>query len=833
MKRVIEPAIRLMNHLNYPQKFTLIGVIILFPVLFFIYTIIADIDRDVSFTKKEQLGVEYNLHLKYLMDDFQQHRGMSHAYLRGYVAFKDDIKEKKLQIEMRIEDIDNVDDRLGETLKSTEKWEAIKERWNHFERDANYLTAVENYEEHTRLIEELLQFMSYIGNTSNLFLDSKLTNYHLITTYSKLPYMAEKLGQARGLGAGYIAQKSLSFDERTELFIRSILIDSTLKEIKQGVELILKEDIPQKELIDLLITETSINTNGFLYQLENDLLQAATVNMDSSYYFNIATKAIDSALNLYIVEAKILNDLLEKDIRVLESKRNGLIILSLVILLTVTYLFIGFFLSVRNTIATLEHTASRMGQGHLDEKVKLDTKDELKLVGDSFNKMAEAFRMKIKEHEEMTESLRRSDERFRKIFTHSGIGIGLRKPTGEIIEINPVLEKITGYTRKELENIPITKISEAVQPEGRLFQELITGKRDAYSIEKKYFQPSGQIVLGKLTVTLFPSDDPQENYYILGIVEDITEKKKMEQELKDREKWFRFITEHSTDIITNHKKDGTYLYVSPVMQDILGYHPDELIGQSPLDYIYKDDQDLVIKEISEVIDPNYNDINTFSYRMLKKDGSFTWIETTARSSYQEGGRLGEIIAVSRDITKRKVIEEQLRETNDILQKLSSLDGLTGIANRRSFDDFLQREWHRAYPLSLIMLDIDFFKKFNDTYGHQQGDVCLQKVANTLKNTVRRSTDLVARYGGEEFAVVLPNTDADVAYQLAENIRNNISGLNIPHEASYIADYVTISVGVATVVPAQYKDPKELIEKADRALYNAKNEGRNQVRVSEM
>jgi len=173
---------------------------------------------------------------------------------------------------------------------------------------------------------------------------------------------------------------------------------------------------------------------------------------------------------------------------------------------------------------------------------------------------------------------------------------------------------------------------------------------------------------------------------------------------------------------------------------------------------------------------------------------------------------------------------QLEQVNQELDFLSSVDGLTLIANRRQFDQFLTQTWllaaRNTEPIALIMCDIDFFKAYNDHYGHLQGDECLKKVAAVLKKSIKRPSDLVARYGGEEFAVVLPNTDAAGAANVAETLRDNVESLEIPHLSSSVTPKVTISLGVAVGHATFGVLPETLIESADNALYQAKKNGRN-------
>jgi diguanylate cyclase (GGDEF)-like protein len=173
---------------------------------------------------------------------------------------------------------------------------------------------------------------------------------------------------------------------------------------------------------------------------------------------------------------------------------------------------------------------------------------------------------------------------------------------------------------------------------------------------------------------------------------------------------------------------------------------------------------------------------------------------------------------------------QLESMNQELQRLVSVDGLTQVANRRRFDEYLQQQWQQMQrerlSLSLILCDIDFFKLYNDTYGHQAGDDCLRQVAKVIQRSAKRSVDLAARYGGEEFAVILPNTNLRGAVQVSKEIQAKIKSLLIPHSSSKIGQQVTVSLGVSSMVPTPSNIAAMLITTADKALYQAKAEGRN-------
>lgn len=223
-------------------------------------------------------------------------------------------------------------------------------------------------------------------------------------------------------------------------------------------------------------------------------------------------------------------------------------------------------------------------------------------------------------------------------------------------------------------------------------------------------------------------------------------------------------------------------------------------------------------------------IHAENWCVMPQVGARLYLAIDAGPIYDKAGKLVAVVETLRDMTAQK--EAQLA-----LQRLATKDGLTGVANRRCFDETLHLEWRRAqreaHVMSLIMVDVDYFKRYNDTYGHQRGDECLKVVAGTMVAELFRPADLVARYGGEEFAVILPNTATGGAGLVAERIRGAVARLQIPHGGSEIADHVTVSLGVATLLPEQGNSPELLVASADGALYRAKHDGRNRIASVEL
>ena len=305
----------------------------------------------------------------------------------------------------------------------------------------------------------------------------------------------------------------------------------------------------------------------------------------------------------------------------------------------------------------------------------------------------------------------------------------------------------------------------------------------------------------------------------------------MQQAVAISEEHHRLLAENATDMITLISPQLIRMYVSPACREMLGREPEELLGRHGTSNIHPAD----LAAMAGLLDAFINSPNTTEraqYRAIHRDGRILWLESSGRRLPGNEG----FVVTTRDVTERRAMEEKLEAANRLLRVQALQDPLTGIANRRRFDDMLGVEFRRAQrlaePVSILMIDIDCFKSYNDTYGHPAGDACLRMVAATIEAQLRRSGDLLGRYGGEEFACVLPGADGAGALRVAEQVRAAIELMMIAHSASP-RGFLTVSIGLVTIDPPREDDgPAEYVEAADTALYQAKHAGRNTVCVAQ-
>ncbi len=274
---------------------------------------------------------------------------------------------------------------------------------------------------------------------------------------------------------------------------------------------------------------------------------------------------------------------------------------------------------------------------------------------------------------------------------------------------------------------------------------------------------------------------------------------------------------------------ATFAYIGPQIEPLLGWKQDSWVTVNDwAERMHPDDRawvvDYCVSQSQAGVD------HEADYRALNAQGEYVWIRDVVHVVRNAAGEPEALIGFMFDISERKKTEERLLDLQKQLEDFSFRDGLTGVSNRRKFDAVLDEEWDAArrhtQPLSLILIDIDFFKQYNDCYGHVQGDECLKRVGAALGSVANRPRDLLARYGGEEFVLVLPATDEAAALRVGERVRQALFKAQIPHAASAVGQLLTVSQGVGTIIPSASDTLMQFIDTVDRRLYRAKQAGRD-------
>ncbi|MDR3631252.1 MAG: diguanylate cyclase [Desulfocapsaceae bacterium] len=488
---------------------------------------------------------------------------------------------------------------------------------------------------------------------------------------------------------------------------------------------------------------------------------------------------------------------------------------------------------------------------------------------------------------QLTCDLQESEIRYASVVNAMAEGFFMQMRDGEITAANPAAERILGRPLAQIMGSVFGNTHcEAIHGDGSPFTEdchpsqvaLTTGEPQNDVIMGVYRHDGSLVWLSINSRPLIAAGDTIP-YAVVTTFHDITERNRAEEALRKSEQKFRAIFDHTFQFIGLIDTEGIVLDVNRSALALNKTKESEVVGkffwETPWwthSSVLQEQLRLAVKKAAE------GEFLQFEATHPDYGGNIHYIDFSLKPVWDQDGKVVMIIPEGRDVTRRRLAEEEIRnlnqkleervlertvelneknselslevherkqaekelreakecleETNRMLETLSITDHLTGLANRRYFDEALTREYARhlrsGTEVSMIMLDIDFFKAYNDSYGHVYGDACLQQISLVMGKCASRAVDIVARYGGEEFACILPETNRGGAVVIAEKIRSGIIGLAIPHESSSISDCVTASLGVITVICTADTPPSDVVVMADKMLYKAKLNGRNRV-----
>lgn len=411
MKRLFAPAMGMVNRLKYAQKFAVIGIILLIPMIVMLFLLLQQQNTEINELKLEQSGATYNSEVKSFLTHVQQHRGMASAFLNGDKSFEDQMKEKQAQIAETIERIHTLEAKYGEVLGTSDRWTNIENEWLHIQERVFKMQAQDSFSTHTALIAQVLDLLVHVGDTSHLKTDSRLDGSYLAEGILKtLPQLTEQLGQMRAVGSGIASIKFVTSDQNIQVTALTDKSRSLLADAVRQVGVVTDANPDLKDRLDPLMKEAQTYVNEFLIMTTAEILKSNTITVNPGDYFNTATETISKVIALYDANTEILNEyLMQQEEQLVQQRAIVLTIIAISILIAI-YLFVGFYLSVRLSVSSLEKVAAQLAEGDLTTRVKLRTRDELALVGEAFNKMADSFNEMIAKTKEVSEQVAASSE---------------------------------------------------------------------------------------------------------------------------------------------------------------------------------------------------------------------------------------------------------------------------------------------------------------------------------------------------------------------------------------------------------------------------------------
>ncbi|WP_013324571.1 diguanylate cyclase domain-containing protein [Gloeothece verrucosa] len=497
---------------------------------------------------------------------------------------------------------------------------------------------------------------------------------------------------------------------------------------------------------------------------------------------------------------------------------------------------------------------------------------EVKELTESFNQMAQQLQQSYETMRSLNQELADKEAYVTNLLEMLPIGVALHDQNGTVTYLNQVakqllkIESIPLATREELsnvynvyqvgtnelyppENIPALR---ALEGETVLLENLEIHLPHAEIIilevnATPVFNQQGEIISSIVAfqdITLRQQAEQLLSRYnreleaevqqrTLALEKEIQERQKTEAALRESETRFREAFATAAVGMAIVSLEGKFIQVNASLCEMFGYEEMALLKLSVEEVTYPEDLELDLELVRQIIIGKIAHYH-LEKRYIHRNGHLIWGLLSVALIRNPDQQPLYVIAQVQNITAQKEAEAALLEANRELEHLIRIDPLTQVPNRRYFDEYFQQEWQRGIreeqPLSLILLDVDYFKRYNDYYGHPAGDRCLAAVAQAVKQSLKRPADQVARYGGEEFAVILPHTALEGGMIMAKQIQDSLQQFSLPHKRSPISNCVTVSLGISCIIPSSFMSSERLIIQADQALYQAKQQGRNRYAI---
>lgn len=783
------------------EKFLKIGVLIMFLIggtLFLFNNFVTNYNQEIEKTKHKIEGVEFAQKLQKFILKLQKLRGYSQfeemsVSEANWDVVKNSVEMIKTDVKKDIFNIKRFNS-LYPTLFDEGYIHIINEIETLLE-NSNKEDRTILYQKYTHIIAQLHEKMYNIGFKSRLLLESESDKYFYVETMLKnIPNFIEVIGKIRAKTTKAIMDKSTNAELKYSIQNNCLICEEHTKQIYKTISEI-GNDTEKTRLLSML-ESIHVETNSMREYVKNTIMSDKT-NIDALEFFTIATNLIDKAFSLYSVNAEFLNQKLYVKLGELnETKRYGIIIGAIVVL----FIFLTIFSMIRSYM--LYSKSEKKIKNNLTSIIKLKNDlEKCKTIQDISSSALYFFSNKFNI---IQGAIYLFNEENNKLYLASSYATNEMKP---IVELG---EGLIGEVAIQMKHIHIH--SNSTKTHFKIESTTIEPNNICTIPLISYDKIFGVLQLGFLGKNeIIHNDDFQ--YFIDMIIGFLRDAKHLET----TKKYIELIDKHVITSKTNTK--GIITDVSDAFTKISGYSKKEIIGKSHSVVAHPDTPKEVYENLWKTI--LSGKIYKGEVKNLNKNGNEYWIETTITPQMDKYNNILGFSAIIRDITDKKRIEEY-----------SITDALTGLYNRRFFDSNFTKEYKISKRdnknLVLLIIDIDYFKQYNDFYGHQKGDEVLKSISVAMKSSFKRANDYVYRLGGEEFAISFYSNNQKNALERAEFLRKNIEDLKIEHQASDISKYVSISIGLSFMTKECTMEIDEIYNITDEALYKAKNSGRNRI-----
>ncbi|ADU29584.1 methyl-accepting chemotaxis protein [Evansella cellulosilytica] len=408
---IFKVGIMFMNRLSYIKKFSFILGLFLIPFLVVLFMLISTTNERIAVAEIEREGIEYISELRSIVQVIQQHRGLSVTYLQGGTNVRGDIEDRQQQVSLLVEEIDAVNDRLGERLQVEYRWDDIKNGWENIEENVFSYNANETIEIHGALIKDIVDFQMYIASTSNLILDPDETNYFLVAVLLQdFPNMVEYMGMSRATGTAVVNNKTMTTNENIELLFHLRSMENYLDAGTRSINFAFDASPEIENDIGDAFLKANEASEATIELIHNNILNTPSITLDSNMFFNTITESIDHVYLLMEEGTALLDNRLAVEIHELRLQNGTVIAIAIFTTLLIIYFFLSFYFGVRGTITHIKEKMEQFTNGDLTVRTELSAKDETKEIGIAFNKMSEDFMEMIQTNSHFSEQIAASSE---------------------------------------------------------------------------------------------------------------------------------------------------------------------------------------------------------------------------------------------------------------------------------------------------------------------------------------------------------------------------------------------------------------------------------------